>query len=226
MTAFTRFSGMVAVLLAAAPLSTASASQSKLAEIHGLCAPHADTLVSTEVPCTKAMINASADQIFNAKDPATQLYLIEADKLLHSIEVKRVSETDAREKLLKMLLALEDRHRPDLMAIQAQKENELAAAQRDQQQAHEVAEKDERIADNRRANAEMIEAAQNRAFQKQHDDLVAFCVATANQRIHANPLWYNANFFSGIHPDKSCDADPYWYKTIPSLQSQVGGRVN
>jgi hypothetical protein len=221
-----------AVLTVATPFCRSSAASSKLAEIHGLCSPHGDALVSIEIPCTKALIRASQDPIFNARDPATEIYIIDADKLLRNLELKRISEVDAREKLLRMLLALEDRHRPDLMTIHAQQQEQIATTQRAEQEAQqamqrnqEAAQRDRKAAENRRANAEMIEAAQNRAFQKQHDDLVAFCVATANQRIRANPIWYNDNFFVGIHPDKSCEGDPYWYKTIPTLQSQVAGRV-
>jgi hypothetical protein len=61
----------------------------------------------------KALVNASHDPIYNASDPATQLYLIDADKLLANVENKRISETAAREKMLRMLLAVQDRHHPE-----------------------------------------------------------------------------------------------------------------
>ncbi len=212
----------VVVLAIVIPVSPAIAAQDKLQEIHALCAPHPDTPLSVEIPCTKAILGASKDPIFNSSDAATQLFLIEADKLLHGLQLKRISEDNAREKFLRMLLDVEDRHRPELAAQLAQQQELVAAAQR----AADEAQKSAEVAENRRANTQMIEAAQNREFERRQADLVAFCVATAKQRISANPMYVNDHIFQGIHPDTSCAADPYWYKTIPSLQSQVGGRVS
>jgi hypothetical protein len=95
-------------------------------EVHALCDPLADAPLSTEIPYVKALVNASHDPIYNATDPATQLYLIDADKLLANVEKKRISETAGREKLLRMLLAVQDRHRPEL---EAQDNREYTAEQ-------------------------------------------------------------------------------------------------
>jgi hypothetical protein len=214
---------LFAVMSTAVSVSEAIAPPNKLQEFRNLRTAHLDTPLSIEIPCMKALLNASEDPIFNARDPASLLYVIGADKLLRSIELKRISEADAREKLLRMFLEVEDRHRPELLAMQAQQRAQRDALDAAEQRAKVEARRSEELEENRRATAQMLEAAQNREFRKQQDDLVAFCVATSNQRIRANPLYSNQHF--GIDSNASCTADPYWYKTIPPLQSQVAGRV-
>jgi len=129
MSAFTKSLATVVLLSSIMPVSVAIAAQDKLQDIHELCAPHPYTPLSSEIPCTKALINASQDPLFNARDPATQLFVIGADKLLRSLALKHISEDDAREKFLRMMLETEDRHRPELASLQVQQQEQLAALQ-------------------------------------------------------------------------------------------------
>jgi hypothetical protein len=219
-----------------------TSSGNKIQEIHALCTARADTPLSSEIPCEKALINASEDPIFNSRDPATQLYMIEADKLLRRLEDKRMTEIDARATLLRKFLDLEDRHRPELMAIAAR---ESAAAVTAQQQSAQLAASQER--ENQRVAAEeSAREAEARKAQQQQNQAVAFCVAEAKERIAgANRTVKNQIAIAeggylmrlGLNRqsgppfiEATCLNNQYWYKSIPqpskTLDCQSNGYGN
>ncbi len=213
-----------------ASVSSAFAAKDKLQEFHALCNPHADTPLSTEIPCVKALVNASHDPIYNATDPATQIYLIDADKLLANVEKKRISETEAREKLLRMLLALQDRHRPEL-AAQDNREY-MAEQQRIEQEAAEgqarlEAEREERIAKRQQAEQSQRQAQANADAAQQRENAVSYCigqVVTKNQAYAAaqkSPGAATAGqqlgmLLSGNTPRSLCEQNPQFYQTMPA----------
>jgi hypothetical protein len=231
MRAFTKSLALVALV----PVSLAIAAQDKLQEFHSLCAPQINTPLSSEIPCTKALLNASQDPVFNARDPATQLYVIGADKLLHNLAIKRISETDAREKLLRMMLDLEDRHRPELLAMQAQQEEQIAAAQH----ARQDAERNEELAEKHRQE-EIAQEAQFELAQAQRQQAVKFCIDKVNERFkdlteHGNSVQRgNAVMqWGGTNSRLLCGNDPNYYQSLPAVPvvtqcqgSNDGGFVN
>jgi hypothetical protein len=218
-------------------------ARDKLQEIHALCAARIDTPLSIEIPCEKALISASQDPIFNARDPATQLYVIEADKLLQGVKTKRLAEIDARATLLRMLLDLESRHRPELAAIAAR---ESAAASAAQQSSATIAAHQERE-NQRLAAEEAARQAEARAAQLQQNQAVAVCVAEAKERIAGADFAVRSQLLTAQSGygmrlalnhqsgppfiEASCMNDQYWYKTIPrpsrtlNCQSTGGGNA-
>ena len=216
-----------APLIPSRSVSAANRSGNKLQEIHALCSARVDTPLSSEIPCEKTLINASVDPIFNARDPATQLYMIEADKLLQRVVAKHIAEIDGRATHLRILLDLEDRHRPELMAIAA---NDSAAALTAQQQNAQIAATQERE-NLRLAAEESARQAEARQIQQQQNQAVAFCVAEANERIAganfavrnqitqaqgAYMIKLGFNHQSGPpFVEASCMNDQNWYRNIP-----------
>jgi chemotaxis protein histidine kinase CheA len=219
----------------APPSAVPTPAPDKLQASYQLCTPH-NNPPSTAIPCIKALLNASQDPIFNARDPAVQLYVLEADKLLANIEHKHLSEAAAREKLLRLLFEAEDRHRPQIEAEMARQaslrasqdqeaaQQRMAAEAREQQRATAEA-----VEQQHREAAEAARQAQNQEAQRRHDDAVAFCVDTADDRLHANPTY--ANGYIGLigfpightytNINRVCSADPNWYKNLPTVPVRI-----
>jgi hypothetical protein len=197
-------------------------AEGRLSEIQDGCdAGHGFHTFGAQVECIENGIRASSSGVPANVSGVLQLYTLSAENLADEVNRKTISQGAARVELQKAFLDCRDRLARQF-SESAAKESALALQlQRDEQAANAAREAE----NDRRSNAQMIQAAQDREFARRQSELVAYCVATANQLIRSNPMYVNEHFFQGIHPDTSCAADPYWYKTIPSLQSQVGGRV-
>ena len=115
---------MVCIL---ASCAAAQAAADKIQESLSQCNPHQTTPLSTIVPCLKAMIAASSDPVYNATDPATQLFLLDISKLVSGTGHKRLPESVAQERFLRLVVTLEDRHRQDLQAAQTREYSEQQA---------------------------------------------------------------------------------------------------
>jgi hypothetical protein len=206
---------------AASALSSPNAVD-RLGQISGECdRDYGAQSFSGQVKCLNDKIGVSQELAAATISGDTKLFQLTAENLVDEVRRKKISQAGARVELQKAFLEFRDHVNRQSSEVQARAD----AAETHARQAEVGATAAREAENNRRANAQMIADAQDREFKRRHEELVAFCVATAKQKINANPLYVNQNYFSGIHPDASCESDPYWYKTIPSLQSQVGGRV-
>jgi hypothetical protein len=177
----------------------------KLQEFYGLCAPHINSPLSSTIPCMKALINASQDPIFNARDPALQLYLLEADDLLAKFQRKLIADSAAREKLLRMLLDVEERHRPQVEAQLAREASAQALLQ--QQEAERLKQVAEAKAQERADALAAVDAAQRAQEQE---------AQRATQQAALDRLTLQCKAVMGSSPGSfnigrvlMCDSDPY-----------------
>src|SRR5277367_4780764 len=184
-----------------APKAVVVSTNNKLQEFYGLCAPHVNSPLSSAIPCMKALVTASQDPIFNDRDPAMQLYLLEADDLLAKYEHRQVSESVAREKLLHMLLDLEERHRPQ---VEAQLAREASAQALLQQQEMERLRQAAEARARKQADAEAAQRAQDQESQR------------ADQQVALERLTLQCKAVMGSMPGGfnigrvvMCDSDPY-----------------
>lgn len=212
--------------------SVSIASADKLQEFQQLCDSHGTAPVSVNIPCMEALLNASHDPVYAMGDPATQLFILDAEKLLTAVDKKRLSESAGKEKFLHLLLGLQDRHRPDLQASQTataiqlnRQENDQAAAART---AEDLARQEKREAAAAMRNAQVEQQRQNErqadqdlqrqeaaasraaANQQSRAEAVRFCIVEANER---SPYAFSAS--------ANCTANPNYYQTVLRIQKAV-----
>jgi hypothetical protein len=230
--------------LIAAFSQSAFASYDKMQEFQHLCDSHGTALVSTNVPCLKALLAASKDPIYNMSDPATAVFLLDAAKILRDIEQKRLAEGSGKERFLRLLMSLEDRHRSEVQAAQAQQDAELSRQERDRatddrtksdsalenQREAAVARREaqleqqrrDELEQQRRDTAAMLMAQEAVARQQQRAQAVQFCIAQAQDR---SQYAFNAPAY--------CESNPNYYQTVlrlPKVKNTTcqafGGQVN
>jgi hypothetical protein len=222
----------------------ALAYNDKMQEFQHLCDPHGTALVSTSVPCLKALLAASQDPIYNMSDPATALFLLDAAKILREIEQKRLAQGSGKERFLRLLMGVEDHHHSEVQAAQAREDAELSRQERgraaddrakseaafENQRDAAIARRDaqleqqrqEELEQQRRATAAKLMAQEAVGQQQQRAAAVQFCIAQAQER---SQYAFNAPAY--------CESNPNYYQTVPRLPKVTntncqafGGQVN
>jgi hypothetical protein len=210
----------------------ALASYDKMREFQQLCDPHGTALISTNVPCLKALLSASQDPIYNMSDPATALFLLDAAKLQRDVQQKRLTEVSGKERFLRLLIGIEDRHHSEVQAVQARDDAELNRQERDRaaadQAKKEVAIENQREAaiagsdahfeqqrreeqeQQRRDAAANLMAQQAAAQQQQRAAAVQFCIVQAQER---SQYAFNAPAL--------CETNPNYYQTVLRLPKVI-----
>jgi hypothetical protein len=207
---------------------SALASHDKMQEFQHLCDPHGTALVSTNLPCLKALLAASQDPIYNMSDPAAALFLRDSAKIQRDVEQKRVSEGSGKERFLRLLLGVEDRHHSEVQAAQAREDAELSRQERDRaaddrtkseaalenQREAAVARRDSQLEQQRQGELEQqrrdtaakLMAQEAAAQQQQRAAAVQFCIAQAQER---SQYAFNAPAY--------CESNPNYYQTVLRL---------
>lgn len=198
---------------------------------------HGYQTFSSQVTCIKNDIRLS--QVLSAATVSddVQLYTLTADNLVDELGRKRISPTAARVELQKAFLDFRDRVNRQNAETTA-KEN---VARSQAQQAAASAQAAQEREHQRLAAAQAAAEAEQREINRRRDDLVAFCVSEANQRLFANTSFAYDNLQLGLFPiwkgtyhnvDRLCANDTYWYKQVPPPQKVIncspgwGGGVN
>jgi hypothetical protein len=206
-----------------APLSSDSIKSravDALAQLQTECdAPHENKTFSSQVRCIRGGIpQLSQEFAATAISDDIQLYALTADNLVDEVGRKAISPTAARVELQKAFLEFRDR---------VNRQNAEASARQDaaRLQAQEVAttaKAEQQRREDQRAAAEAVKKAEEREAQRRHDQAVALCVDTANERINANPQFRNDNPWLWFHNVKDyCAADEGWYRKLPEAPVRI-----
>jgi hypothetical protein len=215
-----------------APLSS-NAAESRAADALGQLqtkcdAAHGYKAFSSQVKCIKDGIHVSQEFVATAISDDIQLYALTADNLVDEVGRKAISATAARVELQKAFLEFRDRvGRQNAEAAATQQAARLQALE-----TAATAKAEQQREEDRRAAAHAIEVAQEQEAQRRHDQAVAFCVDTANERLAANPQFVNGNLGLGIwangfgartfhNVDKYCAADQGWYRNVPEVPVRI-----
>jgi hypothetical protein len=209
--------------------ATKSSAAVTLAQLQTECdAGHGYKTFSLEVKCIRGAIQMSQEFATPAISDDIRLYTLTADNLVDEVGRKAISSAAARVELQKAFLEFRDQvsrqnaeasARQDAARLQAQERAATAKAEQQREQ-------------DRRAAAEAAEQAREREAQQRHDQAVAFCIDTANERLAANPQFVNDNLGLGIWPngfngrtyhnvDRYCAANQGWYRNVPEVPVRI-----
>ena len=211
-------------------------SADSLARIQADCdASHGRKTFSSQVKCIKSGILLSQALSATTVSDDIHLYTLTADNLADEVGRKAILPTAARVELQKAFLEFRDRvnrqnaemtAKEDAARFQAQQIADAAQERENQRRASAQA-------DRERENQRLAAAqAEQREIDRRQEELVAFCVSEANQRLAANPIFVSDHIYLGLfetsygagtyrNVDRLCAKDNYWYKQVPPPQKII-----
>jgi hypothetical protein len=182
----------------------------------------------SEVRCIEDGIRASPDLAATTVSADLELYTLTADNLVDEVSRKVITRTVGRVELQKAFLEFRD-------LVNRQNAETTAKAEAAQLQAQQAAAsaRAARERDNQRlAAAQAAAGAEQREIERRQEELVAFCVSEANERLAANPVFVSDHIHLGLfetsygagtyrNVDHLCAKDNYWYKQVPPPQKII-----